>query len=100
HSPPKPTLFPYTTLFRSEEGSRLIYIVPRSVVDSILPLEIQPNPAQIVRVFVGRMEIITPAVEEDVKQAIANNDQPGLEKYGRLDRKSTRLNSSHVSISY
>jgi len=67
-----------------EEGSRLIYIVPRSVVDSILPLEIQPNPVQIVRVFVGRMEIITPAILEDVKQAIANHDQPSLEKYSRF----------------
>jgi len=28
-----------------EEGSRLIYIVPRSFVDTILPLAIEPQPS-------------------------------------------------------
>jgi hypothetical protein len=67
-----------------EEGTRLFYIVPGGAIDSILPLDIQPAPAQIVRVFVGRMEIITPAIQEDVEQAIAKNDRLTLEKYGRF----------------
>jgi hypothetical protein len=44
-----------------EEGSRLIYTVPNSFVEKILPLSIQPQPAKIQRVFVGRMELLTPA---------------------------------------
>jgi len=67
-----------------EEGARLFYIVPGRVIDSVLPLDIQPAPAQVTRVFVGRMEVITPAIEEDVKQAITNNDLAALEKYGRF----------------
>src|SRR5438128_2640487 len=67
-----------------EEGTRLFYVVPRHVIDSVLPLNIQPAPAQIARVFVGRMELITPFIEEDVRQAIAKNDRPTLEKYGRF----------------
>ena len=67
-----------------EEGTRLLYIVPRRAIDSILPLDIRPAPAQVARVFVGRMEVITPAIQEDVKQAIANNDRRTLEKYGRF----------------
>ena len=67
-----------------EEGARLFYIVPRRLIDSVLPLEIQPAPAQMVRVFVGRMEMITPAIEEDIKHGIANNDRAALEKYGRF----------------
>ena len=67
-----------------EEGTRLFYIVPKRAIDSILPLDIQPPPAQITRVFVGRMEIITPAIEEEVQQAIATNDRATLEKYGRF----------------
>src|ERR1700730_7947329 len=43
-----------------EEGSRLIYIAPRRYVDSILPLSISPTPSQLSRVFVGRLELITP----------------------------------------
>jgi hypothetical protein len=67
-----------------EEGTRVFYIVPRSSVDSILPLEIQPAPSKVARVFVGRMEAITPGIQEDVKRAIANNDRVTLEKYGRF----------------
>jgi hypothetical protein len=67
-----------------EDGTRLLYIVPRQAVDGILPLEIQPAPSGISRVFVGRMEIITPATQQDVRQALASNDRTVLEKYGRF----------------
>jgi hypothetical protein len=88
-----------------EEGTRLFYIVPKRAIDSILPLDIQPAPAEIARVFVGRMEIITPSIEEDVKAAIATNDRPALEKYGRflepiarrIGTKSTVLDSVYSS---
>jgi hypothetical protein len=67
-----------------EEGSRVIYIVPRSFVDRILPLRIDPAPSQIVRVFVGRLEIVTPATIRAVKTAIASHDETMLNKYGRF----------------
>jgi hypothetical protein len=67
-----------------EEGTRVFYIVPKSVIDSVLPLDVVPAPAQSVRVFVGRMEIITPAIQQDVAAAVANNDRGTLEKYGRF----------------
>jgi len=67
-----------------EEGSRLIYIVPRGFIDRVLPLTIDPAPEQIVRVFVGRLEIVTPATQSAVKTAMAHNDQETLKKYGRF----------------
>jgi len=67
-----------------EEGSRLIYIVPRSFVDDIVPLTIDPEPSQTVRVFVGRLEIVTPATAEAVSTALATHDQSTLNKYGRF----------------
>jgi len=67
-----------------EEGSRLFYIVPHSYVDSILPLSIQPSPAQLVRVFVGRIELVTPATEKSIETALAAHDGPALRKYGRF----------------
>ena len=67
-----------------EEGSRLIYIVPRGFVDGILPLEIRPAPAQTERVFVGRMELVTPATENAVESAFEASDRKTLEKYGRF----------------
>jgi hypothetical protein len=67
-----------------EEGSRLIYIVPASYVNTVLPLNIRPVPQQTMRVFVGRMEIINPATLEEVQQAIYSRDQATLRKYCRF----------------
>src|SRR5882762_255535 len=67
-----------------EEGSRLIYIVPRRFIDNILPVTIDPAPAQTVRVFVGRLEIVTPATARAVETAVASDDQATLNKYGRF----------------
>jgi hypothetical protein len=67
-----------------EEGSRLIYIVAPGFVDSVLPLRITPAPTTIVRVFVGRLELITPATEQAVESAFAFNDQATLSKYSRF----------------
>src|SRR5712691_4478689 len=58
-----------------EEGSRLLYIVPPSFVNEVLPLSIHPGPAQTVRVFVGRLELVTPATEKAVETAFAANDK-------------------------
>ena len=67
-----------------EEGSRLIYIVPRGFIGNVLPLTIDPAPGQIVRVFVGRLEIVTPATASAVKGAVARNDEETLKKYERF----------------
>jgi hypothetical protein len=67
-----------------EEGSRILYIVPRSFVDSVLPLTITPAPAQLTRVFIGRVELITPATQQAVVSAFAADDHATLAKYGRF----------------
>jgi hypothetical protein len=67
-----------------EEGSRLFYLVPSQFVDSILPLTIHPAPAQTVRVFVGRLELISPATKLAVATASARHDTRTLAKYGRF----------------
>jgi hypothetical protein len=67
-----------------EEGSRLFYIVPQHFVDTILPLKITPAPAQTVRVFVGRLELVAPATKQAVAAAMANHDEKALAKYGRF----------------
>lgn len=67
-----------------EEGSRLLYIVPRVYLDSILLLSINPAPAQLVRVFVGRIELVTPATEKSVESALTFHDGATLRKYGRF----------------
>jgi hypothetical protein len=67
-----------------DDGSRILYVVPRRFVDSVLPLTISPAPAQLTRVFVGRLELITPAIQEAVEAAFATNDTATLAHYGRF----------------
>jgi len=66
------------------EGTRLLYVVPQAAVDAILPLDIEPRPAQVARVFVGRIEVITPATQEAVIAAIRRNDGPALSLHSRF----------------
>src|SRR5207253_10918824 len=80
--PPSSTLFPYTTLFRSEREAHVA--LARQPVD--VAVEAQLGPA---RLFDQQVD------ERDLARvAGAGDDQPSG------DRKSTRLNSSHVAISY
>ncbi len=67
-----------------EEGSRLFYIVPGGFLNSILPLTIHPVPSQTVRVFVGRLELVTPATTQAVERILAAHDIVGLQKYNRF----------------
>lgn len=67
-----------------EEGSRLFYMVPARFVDSVLPLTITPAPGETVRVFVGRMELVSPATQKAVAGALLSNDQATLDKYRRF----------------
>jgi hypothetical protein len=67
-----------------EEGSRLLYFVPSEFVNAVLPLSIRPAPALTVRVFVGRLELVTPATEKAVERALATHDAATLAKYERF----------------
>lgn len=48
------------------EGSRLLFTLPRQRIDALLPLTITPTPDRIERVFVGRYEIVTPELHDEI----------------------------------
>src|SRR5437868_4888016 len=54
-----------------EEGLRVFYVLPRKTTDEVLPLAINPNPTQLVRVLVGRTELITPEMEKAVRKQVS-----------------------------
>lgn len=54
-----------------EEGMRVFYILPRRITDATLPLQIDPQPAELVRVLIGRTEVITPEMEKAVKKQVS-----------------------------
>ena len=67
-----------------EEGTRVFYLAPRSMVDTTLPLEISPAPTSIERVFVGRVELFPRWALDQVKTAIATGDRTTIERRGRF----------------
>jgi hypothetical protein len=67
-----------------EQGTRLFYVISGDAVDAILPLQIDPKPVDVKRVFVGRVEIATPATLREVKIALEKRDQVKLAQYGRF----------------
>jgi hypothetical protein len=66
------------------EGARILYLVPRASIDAVLPLRIDPAPARLIRVFVGRLELATDATLSDIRTAALSSDEAGLRKYGRF----------------
>src|SRR3712207_7434725 len=77
--PPRSTLFPYTTLFRS----RLLFLLGELRA---------PRVGLEIRVGVDRLARAPDLLDQPILADLADAD--------RLDRKSTRLNSSHANISY
>ncbi len=52
----------WTSYFESP-GLRVFWVLPQSTTDRILPLSVSPQPEKIVRVLVGRSEVLRPSVE-------------------------------------
>ena len=60
----------WRTSWFDEYGTRLLYLVPRRFTDEIIPLHVDPQPDETVRVLVGRMETLTPERAERLTLAI------------------------------
>jgi hypothetical protein len=53
-----------------QDGIRVIYAVPESLTSGLLPLKIDPKPDQLVRVLVGRHDILTPEREKEIDSLV------------------------------
>src|SRR3712207_8525316 len=74
--PPRSTLFPYTTLFRSRMVRDFVEIADHTSLDAMIERLIE------------------------LRAALPEDAAAELRVRGDEDRKSTRLNSSHANISY
>jgi hypothetical protein len=73
-----------------EEGTRLLYLVPRSRTDELLRLTIDPKPTDVVRVLVGRHDFLTPEKEADVERLV-KKIRTSQDEQQAADRELTKL---------
>src|SRR5690606_39777106 len=95
--PPRSTLFPYTTLFRSQENRELID------QNRTFPADFIAEGVDQTRGWFYTLHAIATMVFDSVAYKNVVSNGLVLDKEGKKmskDRKSTRLNSSHVKISY
>lgn len=59
----------------AEPGTRLLYMVPQTLTDELLPLHVSPQPDETVRVLVGRMEIMTSEEEARIAGLVERSNQ-------------------------
>src|SRR3712207_8919916 len=78
--PPRSTLFPYTTLFRSVSPQGVLEVLGKGSVTILDPAHLQTDAYEVKR---HRPIMVS-----------------GVVLHSLPDRKSTRLNSSHANISY
>lgn len=55
----------WTRSWFGNHGVRVLYLVPRAWTDRLLPLGIEPKPRELVRTLVGRIEVLTPAMQAE-----------------------------------
>jgi hypothetical protein len=54
-----------------EHGLRIFYLLPQAWTERVLPLSLEPAPAELKRVMVGRAELLTPDMEGDIARHVA-----------------------------
>ena len=92
----------------TEQGVRVLYILPRAWTDETLPLTLTPQPKELTRIMVGRAEIITPEAQANLSRLLVNaaagdsnaRQQAGaeLKKLGRFAEPALGLASNGGSL--
>src|SRR5689334_24354202 len=92
-APPRSTLFPYTTLFRSEVLGRRVDGGHARARGRERRRELAGGAAEVDDAAAGERRQVR-------ERRLRPQRERQVEREDRSDRKSTRLNSSHSSISY
>jgi hypothetical protein len=75
----------------ASEGTRVLYVVPRATTDALLPITMTPAPTELVRVLVGRQDILSPEVEAEVEQALEDRVAGDAARRDAAQRRLARL---------
>src|SRR5207302_7169811 len=98
--PPRPTPFPYTTLFRSGEPTDEWQTAAAKVKEGMAAKQFTFFAVGVEEANMEILQAISPRQPVKLKGLDFRKLFEWLSRSQRSDRKSTRLNSSHVKISY
>src|SRR3712207_9273517 len=96
--PPRSTLFPYTTLFRSAVGARCrrgMTLLELAIVATLAGVLLGVVVPRIANAYTGTQ---LDSAAHELARDLGRARSEAIRK--NQDRKSTRLNSSHANISY
>ena len=60
----------WTSSYFQTDGVRVLFVLPQSWTDAFIPMTVSPKPKQIVRVMVGRLELLTAERESLAENAV------------------------------
>ena len=66
----------WTSSYFQTEGIRVLFVLPQSWTDRFIPMTVVPEPKQVVRVMVGRVELMTPERERQAEAAVRSLADP------------------------
>ncbi len=66
----------WRTSYFHTDGVRVLFVLPRAWTDRTIPMQLRPEPRELVRVMVGRLELLTPERERRAEEAIRGLTEP------------------------
>jgi hypothetical protein len=91
----------------AEDGVRVLYVLPRAWTDRTLPLTLDPSPRELVRVMVGRAEVLLPAAQQTLAVNLSKASEGDadarqealkqLKKLGRFAEPALQLATKNAS---
>jgi hypothetical protein len=85
----------------AEDGWRVLYVLPEAWTDATLPITLSPKPGHLVRVMIGRAEVLPPEkirrLHDELNQAGAGNEAAqaqaaaAVKKFGRFADPAVQL---------
>lgn len=73
----------WSTSYFQSDGIRALFVMPQRWTDDFIPMQIEPRPASLVRVMVGRLEMLTPEREARAEAAVRELSSASTEKRDR-----------------
>jgi hypothetical protein len=72
----------WTDSYFETPGTRVLYLLPEAMTEALLPLKVEPRPAELKRILVARVDVMTPeqtSAVEDLVRRLGSDSVPERE---------------------